>query len=141
MSGRALITLNSSHERERGLHWLRNVPDGTRVEFKAPLRSLDQNSRMWAMLTDIATQIPWHGMKLSTEDYKVLFLDALHRETRMVPNLDNNGYVPLGRSSSDLSKAEMSDMITLLFMFGDKHGVVWKDPAIVSQLRQLDGAR
>ena len=28
----------------------------TRVEFKGPKRTLDQNSRMWAMLTDVSRQ-------------------------------------------------------------------------------------
>jgi hypothetical protein len=50
------------------------------VEFKAPKRSLPQNDRMWAMLTDVATQLPWHGIKLSPDDWKLIFLDALKRE-------------------------------------------------------------
>ena len=75
------------------------------------------------MLSDVAAQVPWHGIRLSAEDYKLLFLDALKREVRMVPNLDGNGFVSLGRSSSDLSKAEMGDLMTLIEMFGAKHGV------------------
>jgi hypothetical protein len=69
---------------------------------------------MWSMLTDIARELPWHGIKLKPDDWKLVFLDALKRETRMVPNLDGNGFVNLGRSSSDLSKSEMSDLIELI---------------------------
>jgi hypothetical protein len=83
---------------------------------------------MWAMLTDIATQLPWHGVKLTPEDWKLVFLDALKRELRMVPNIDGTGFVNLGRSSSDLSKEEMSDLFELIHAFGAKHGVTFHDP-------------
>lgn len=124
---RAVIVLNDEQERGRAKRWAAQLPAGTRVEFKAPKRSLPQNDRMWAMLTDIATQLPWHGIKLSPDDWKLLFLDSLKRELRMVPNLDGNGFVNLGRSSSDLSKAEMTDLIDLIGMFGANHGVVFHD--------------
>ncbi|MTV61688.1 recombination protein NinB, partial [Streptococcus pneumoniae] len=35
--------------------------------------------------------------------------------------------VTLGRSSSDLSKAEMTDLIELIGAFGANHGVVFHD--------------
>jgi hypothetical protein len=103
------------------------LPDGTRVEFKETKRSIPQNDRLWAMLTDIAAQVKWHGLRLAADDWKLLFLDALKREVRMVPNLDGNGFVSLGRSSSDLSKAEMTDLIDLIHAFGANHGVVFHD--------------
>lgn len=124
---RATIILSNEHELERAAKWLRQAPAGTRLEFKAPKRSLPQNDRMWAMLTDVATQLKWHGIKLSADDWKLIFLDALKRELRMVPNIDGSGFVNLGRSSSDLSKAEMTDMIDLIGAFGANHGVVFHD--------------
>jgi hypothetical protein len=125
---RALISLASEQDRLRAAKWVTQAPAGTRIEFKAPKRSLPQNDRMWAMLTDVATQLPWHGIKLSPDDWKLLFMDALKRELRMVPNLDGNGFVNLGRSSSDLSKAEMTDLIEIIAAFGANHGVVFHDP-------------
>jgi hypothetical protein len=60
----------------------------------------------------------------------LLFLDLVNRETlpRIVRGLDGCGVVELGRSSSDLSKGEMTDMIELMFKFGAEHGVVFNDP-------------
>lgn len=124
---RATIILSSEQERSRVAHWAEKLPEGTRVEFKSPRRSLPQNDRMWAMLTDVATQLKWHGLRLSADDWKLIFLDALKREVRMVPNIDGNGFVSLGRSSSDLSKAEMTDLIDLIAAFGANHGVVFHD--------------
>lgn len=124
---RAVITLATEADRERAAKWLHQAPPRTRLEFKAPKRSLPQNDRMWAMLTDVAVQLPWHGIKLSPDDWKLIFLDALKRELRMVPNIDGSGFVNLGRSSSDLSKVEMADLITLIEAFGAEHGVVFHE--------------
>jgi len=125
---RAVLHLVTDEIRERAIRWIREAKHDTRVEFKAPKRTLPQNDKMWACLTDIAMQVPWHGLKLTTEDWKLVFLDGLKRELRLVPNLDGTGFVNLGRSSSDLGVEEMADMITLILQFGDAHGVVWSEP-------------
>jgi hypothetical protein len=127
---RALLVLNSNEVRQRAAAWAMKAPTGTRVEFKAQKRTTEQNDLMWSHLTDIARALPWHGVKLTADDWKLVFLDALERETRIVPNLDGNGFVNLGRSSSDLSKQEMSDLIELIKMFGAKHNIRFiDDPA------------
>lgn len=127
--GRALLVITSNADRQKAAMWVSKAPWGTRVEFKASKRSLPQNDRMWAMLTDIAEQVSHHGVKMAADDWKLVFLDALKRELRMVPNLDGTGFVNLGRSSSDLSKQEMTDLIELMFAWGAQKGVVFKDPA------------
>lgn len=124
---RALILIRSDLDRQRAATWAKKAPPGTRIEFKASKRSIPQNSRFWAMLSDVARQLPWHGIKLSPSDWKLIFLDALKREVRLVPNIDGNGFVNLGRSSSDLSKAEMGELMTLIEAFGAKHGVRFHD--------------
>lgn len=90
-------------------------------------RTLSQNDLMWSMLQSYAEQLPWHGQILSKEDYKLIFLDGLSREFRVVPNLEGNGFVSLGRSSSKLSKDEMSQMIELMRAFGVRHGIRFID--------------
>lgn len=125
--GRALVTIKTQDDRAKAAKWVAGAPVGTRVEFKASKRSIPQNDRMWAMLTDVATQLPWHGQKLSPDDWKLIFLDALKREVRVVPTLDGTGFVNLGRSSSDLSKDEMSDLIELIAEFGARHNIKFGD--------------
>lgn len=124
---RALVTIRRTDDRERIARLAAKVPWGTRVEFKETKRTIPQNDRMWAMLTDVSRQIQWHGQRLTPEDWKFIFLDALKRELRIVPNLDGNGFVNLGRSSSDLSKNEMGDLLELIAAFGAQHGVVFGD--------------
>lgn len=123
---RALITIRGAADRSRAIAWVSQAAPGTRVEFKQTKRSIPQNDRMWAMLTDVARQLPWHGQKLSPDDWKLIFLDALKGEVRSVPNIDGTGFVSL-RRSSDLSKDEMSNMIELIASFGVGHGVKFGD--------------
>lgn len=125
---RATLIITSDRERQKAASWVMNAPWNTRIDFKAPKRTLPQNDRMWAMLTDVAQQVLWHGLRLTPDDWKLVFLDALKREVRMVPNIDGNGFVNLGRSSSDLSKDEMTDLIELIFAFGARHGVEFHEP-------------
>lgn len=130
--GRALITIDCKQDRAKAIDWIAKAPWGTRVEFKAAKRTLPQNDRMWAMLTDVATQLPWHGIKLTPHDWKLMFLDALKRELRIVPNIDGTGFVNLSRSSSDLAKSEMTDLIELIFAFGANHGIEFHDPESIA---------
>lgn len=124
---RALITIRSSADRLRAVKWVQQAPAGTRIEFKRSKRSIPQNAIFWAMLTDVATQLPWHGLKLTPDDWKLVFLDALKREVRLVPNIEGTGFVNIGRSSSDLSKDEMSQLIDLIAEFGARHSVKFHD--------------
>lgn len=124
---RYLITVRGPSDREQAARWAMHAKEGMRIEFKQAKRSGEQNDKLWAMLTEVAAQVPWHGIKLAPDDWKFIFLDALKRELRVVPNIDGTGFVNLGRSSSDLSKSEMSDLIELIHAFGASHGVVFKE--------------
>lgn len=124
---RAVIVLNDERELMRAEKWLKQAPAGTRLEFKAPKRSLPQNDRLWAMLTDVATQKDHAGRKYTPDQWKVLFMHACGREVQFIPSLDNATFIPWGQSSSDLSKAEMTELIEFIHAWGAEHGVVFHD--------------
>jgi hypothetical protein len=125
---RVLITINGAADRERAIKWIKNSPAGTRIEFKAAKRTIAQNDKMWIMLTEVSRQIRWDDKHLRPADWRDLFIDALKRELRVVPTLDGTGMLSLGRSTSDLTKAEMSDLIELVYAFGANHGAVFQEP-------------
>ena len=102
---RALLILSPT-TRSRAHHWVSQAPDGTRLEFKQPKRSVDQNALMWARLTEIARQVEWYGQKLSADDWKDIMSASL-RKARVVPGLEPGSFVPLGMRTSDMSKEEM----------------------------------
>lgn len=92
------------------------------LEVKPETRSSEQNRRLWAMLTDVSSQVDWYGQKLSPEDWKHIFTASL-KKTRAVPGIDG-GIVVLGQSTSRMTKAEMCDLQTLIEAFAAERGVV-----------------
>lgn len=103
------------------------APIGHVVTIKEPTRNLEQNAKMWAMLSDIAGQADWHGIKLNAEEWKDL-LSAGLVQSRVVPNLEGNGFVILGQRTSKLTKSQFAALIELLYAFGTERGVVWSEP-------------
>lgn len=95
------------------------------LEVKPATRSLDQNAKMWACLTDISKQVDWYGVKLSPEDWKHV-LSANLKQQRSVPGIDG-GFVVLGLPTSKMTIAEMSELIELATAFGAQRGVVFHD--------------
>lgn len=109
------------------------MPVGGRIEFKAPKRTVPQNDRMWAMLTDVAGQKVHCERKYSPDQWKVIFLAACGREMQFIPSLDGSTFIPWGQSSSDLSKDEMSALIEFMQAWGAENGVIFHDtPPIVT---------
>ena len=91
-------------------------------------RSQEQNQLMWSVLTDLSKQVPWHGQKLTKEEYKDLLTAGLKKQ-RAIPGIDG-GFVVLGSSTSKMTKQEMTDLITLAHAFGDEREVKWSPTSI-----------
>jgi hypothetical protein len=127
MTSRAVVILHNQNDRDKCARWAQSVPYGTRIEWKSPRRSTSQNAKMWALLEDIASQKEHCGMKYPKEVWKVLMMHGLGRETAFVPSLDGDEIIPLGYSSSDLSKGEMSELIEFMHAWGAQNGVVFHD--------------
>lgn len=124
---RVLVVLNTADARERVQQWVRIAPDGTRVELKAPKRTIPQNDKLYAMLTEVAAQVEWYGQKLSVVDWKDMFTASL-RKARVVPGIDPGSFVLLGLHTSDMSKDELSALVELIYAFGAEHGVTFNEP-------------
>jgi hypothetical protein len=101
------------------------------VEIKPETRTLAQNSRLWAMLTDVAKQVNWYGRKLSQEEWKHVFTASLSKQD-VVPGIDG-GFVVLGKSTSKMTKPEMSELQQLIEAFGAQQGVRFTAPEYVDQ--------
>jgi hypothetical protein len=130
MSGRFLLILANKAIREKAKKWIDAAPDGMRLEFREAKRSTEQNSRMWAMLGDISRQVKHQGRTYDSDRWKVIMLYALGQETEFIPSLDGMSFIPYGPRSSELSVAEMSELIELMTAWGTEHGVVFHDPPI-----------
>ncbi len=120
---RTVLYLATDKQRELAHRWIDQAADDSRVEIMGPQRTKDQNALFWHWLTDIARQYRHHGQKLTPDDYRLIFLDALKREVTRVPALDGHGWVDISRSSSKLEVEEFADLLTLMDAWAAQNGV------------------
>ena len=128
--GQAAIILTGAESREKAKRWIDKAPTYTRVLFKETKRTLPQNDKLWAMLTDIAGQAEWHGKKRSTKVWKDLFTAAAlaaSGELEVVPGLEG-GIMLVGLRTSEMTVQEMADLITYMQAWGAQNGVTFTDP-------------
>src|SRR6188768_3629213 len=79
------------------------------VKIAEEKRSLDQNAKFWAVLSDISRAMP-EGRRHSPEVWKALMMAACGHEVAFEMGLDGRPF-PVGFRSSHLNKAQMSDLI------------------------------
>ncbi len=123
------LTITGEVARKAICRHVLTAPEGHVVRISEPTRSLESNAKMWAMLADISNQTDWHGIKLNAEEWKDL-LSAGLVQSRVVPNLEGNGFVILGQRTSKLTKSQFAALIELLYAFGTERGVVWSETEV-----------
>jgi len=94
------------------------------LQIKPKTRSTEQNSRMWAMLTEVSNQVEWYGRKLTPEAWKCVFSASLKKQD-VVPGLHGD-FVVIGQSTSQMSVREMSDLQTFIEVWAAENGVTLK---------------
>jgi len=96
------------------------------VTIKAATRSNEQNSKLWAMLSDLSRAKP-EGRLHTPEVWKQLVMHACGHAVQFEIGLNGQPF-PTGFRSSRLSKAQMGDLIEWIYAYGAEHGVVWTEP-------------
>jgi hypothetical protein len=120
---RRVITIRNTMDRAKLHRWVDAAPVGFRVEFKQPTRSLEQNDRLWAMLSIIAKEARINGIAYTPKQWKCIFMKAMGEEVEFLPTLNGTEFFPTGFRSSDLSVSEMSDLQTLIESFAADLGI------------------
>ena len=96
------------------------------LELRPVKRTDDQNALMWCLLEAFERQAELAGKRLSKEQWKCVFLQALGREMEVLPTLDGKSWFPSGFRSSRLTKAEFSQLIELIQAEAAMRGVEWE---------------
>lgn len=96
------------------------------VTVSAPKRSTDQNAKMHAMLADISRSKP-EGRHWTPDTWKAALMHSCGHQCQFAEGLDGSGPFPIGFRSSRLTKPQMSDLITVIIEYGDRHGVEWSN--------------
>lgn len=121
------IILRGLEQRALAAGLIRSAPVDAVVTIKPATRNADQNAKMWAMLSDISRAKP-DGRHWVPETWKAAFMQSLGHQIVFCDGLDGSGPFPLGFRSSRLTKAQMADLITCIYEYGDRHGVKWSEP-------------
>lgn len=126
MTDRQTFYLINDHVRSNAIAAVINAPAGSVISIGPEKRSLNQNARLWAMLSDIARAKP-EGRQWAPETWKAAFMHFLGHQVMFCEGLDGTGPFPIGFRSSKLSVRQMSDLIECIFEYGARHGVEWTD--------------
>lgn len=96
-------------------------------------RTTEQNSKLHALLGDIASQKQWAGQWLDIEDWKRLITAAWERangrQARVFPSLDGNGIDVVYQRTSRMSKQEMIELIEYAQAWAVENGVATAEEA------------
>lgn len=128
--------VDSEHEIQFALKWVeamlkKGLLGGAMSIFLGrPRRSLDQNAKLWPMLSDIAKQLQWpvdgELVYMSEEDWKDVLTASLRHNQRVAKGIDG-GFVPLGMRTSKMPKPLFCQLIELMYAFGAERGIVWSE--------------
>lgn len=136
MSEKKRFILAHQVARSGAIEAVRSAPDGYVVDVAPAKRSLDQNAKLWPMLTDISRQVLWpvdgELQHLIEEDWKDIFTAALRKHQRMAKGIDG-GIVMLGSRTSKMKKPEFCDLLEIIYAFGSERGVQWSEPKPVTE--------
>ena len=117
------VILRGSSQRDFAKALIDRAPVDAVVNIRAAARSLDQNALLWAMLSDVSRAKP-QGRAHTAEAWKCLFMHACGHAVQFEMGLNGQPF-PTGFSSSKMTVAEMSDLITFIIAWGDENGVRW----------------
>lgn len=127
MSGQTLI-LYGPRQRAEAKRLIEAAPDNAVVSIRPQKRTIEQNAKMWSLLSDVSRAKP-EGRCHTPDVWKALFMEACGHTVQFEVGLDGKPF-PLGHRSSRLSKHQMMDLITFIQQWGDEHGVEWSNETV-----------
>lgn len=123
------VILHGKSQREFAKRMIDIAPVDAVLTIREATRNMDQNAKMWALLSDVSRSKP-EGRRWTPETWKAAFMHVLGHQVQFCEGLDGSGPFPLGFRSSRLTVRQMADLITAIIEYGDRHGVKWTDPAM-----------
>lgn len=81
---KASIKIVSEVQRAYAIEMIRIIPLNilhvVEIKEKKTTRNLEQNARIYAMLTDISRDVTWYGQKLTVLEWKDVFTASLKKQ-------------------------------------------------------------
>lgn len=125
MARPAIVILRGASQRDYAKELIDAAAQDSVVALSGPRRTLDQNAFMWALLRDVSDHFAGR-CDMIPERWKCFFMDRCGHEVMFDIGPDGEPF-PYGFSTSQMTKAEMADLITFIIQWGDAFGVAWKE--------------
>lgn len=131
MSEKRIFVLAHEQARRNCAQFALTAPDGWRVVFDEPRRSLDQNAKFHALCSDIAMSgAQWAGKRRTAAQWKVLLVSGHAVITKegadIVPGLEGE-FVNIRESTAAMSKRRGASLIEYTLAFCAAQGVDVRD--------------
>lgn len=132
MSERAIFKLVHSRARSGALQAVNSAPEGSVVTVGPPTRNLDQNALLHSLLSDIVKAgTLWDGSTRDIEFWKSLVVSgwaiATKAQGEVTKGIEGE-IVLIRRSTTTMTKAEMTSLIDYLAAFLDTRGIPRREP-------------
>lgn len=110
---------------------MRVAPAGHVITISPPKRSLDQNAKFHAMLTDLAASpLTWAGKRRTVDEWKAIIISghavATNHGGEVIPGIEGE-FVAIRESSASMTVARAASLIEYLQAFGDTNGIQWSE--------------
>ena len=113
VSDKRLFILAHLEARKRAAQAVAEAPEGWRVTLAPPLRTLDQNAKFHAIVSEFAG-LPWYGKARNADDWKTLLVSghtiATGGMAEIIPGLEGE-FVNIRESTARMGKARASSLI------------------------------
>ncbi len=120
------VILRGRSQRDFAKTLIDRAPADAVVKVSLPKRTTDQNAKMYAMLSDISRAKP--GGHCHTPDmWKAIMMKACGHAVQFIISPVDGEPFPVGFRSSQLTKAQMSDLIEFMYQYGAENNVRWSD--------------
>lgn len=120
------IRLVGDTQRAYAHRLIARAPKDAVVNIREASRSTEQNSRFWAMLSDISRSKP-QGRTMTPERWKMAIMQSFGHQVQFETDLEGRPF-PIGHSSSRLTVAQMSELMEFMAAWGTENGVKWSEP-------------
>lgn len=119
------LILDSNYRRSQAHRLVDAAPINAVLTIAPPKRTVPQNSRFWAMLSDVSRAKP-EGRTHTPETWRDLFMHAMGHSVRFEMGLNGEPF-PAGFRSSKLTKGQMGDLMEFIAAWGSERGVIFSD--------------
>lgn len=139
------FVLINDRVRHNAMAELMHAPSNCIITVAPPKRSLDQNAKLHAMLTDLArSPITWAGKRRTIDEWKALIISGHSVATRstgeVIPGIEGE-FVAIRESSASMSVSRASSLIEYLLAFCVSNNVELRETKRCGFLDEIDRAQ